>query len=84
MNILDMLPGNGGPASGQPSDAVCSRKGCREKATTALLWNNPKIHTAERRKIWVACPEHVQWLQDYLQSRSLWKETQPLDPKDSA
>ncbi|WP_269940046.1 acetone carboxylase [Arthrobacter sp. HY1533] len=84
MNILDMLPGDGGQGPEQPADAICSRKGCRESATMALLWNNPKIHTAERRKIWVACPGHVEWLEDYLKSRSLWKATQPLSPKDSA
>ncbi|WP_427017936.1 hypothetical protein ACQCSX_04820 [Pseudarthrobacter sp. P1] len=74
MNLIDMLPGQG-PAA----ETVCSRKGCRTAATTQLLWNNPKIHTPERRKIWLACDEHVQWLQDYLNTRDLWRETRPLD-----
>ncbi|ALO66957.1 hypothetical protein NHF46_10735 [Arthrobacter alpinus] len=93
MNIFDLL---GAESAAEPPAAqtpICSRKGCRENATTQLLWNNPKIHTAERRKIWLACSEHVAWLEDYLQSRSLWKETLPLEamppadphssPKDS-
>ncbi|MFC8304699.1 hypothetical protein ACFUCV_13560 [Specibacter sp. NPDC057265] len=88
MNIFDMLPGDGKATSlPEPPAAeapVCSRKGCRNQATVQLLWNNPKIHTAERRKIWLACAEHVQWLQDYLQSRSLWKSTLPLTAKDPA
>jgi len=67
-----------------PAEVTCSRKGCRAKATTQLLWNNPKIHTPERRKIWLGCDEHAPWLEDYLQSRSLWKETLPLTPEESA
>ena len=86
MNIFDMLGGAAGASTPQTPESsgftVCSRKGCREQATVQLLWNNPKIHTAERRKIWVACDEHEQWLQDYLQSRSLWKSTLPLNSKD--
>lgn len=90
MNIFDMLPGatalpsGGQDAQSLPESPVCSRKGCRANATTQLLWNNPKIHTPERRKVWLACADHVEWLEDYLQSRSLWKETLPLTPKDSA
>ncbi|MCQ9164668.1 MULTISPECIES: acetone carboxylase [unclassified Arthrobacter] len=68
----------------QPAGAVCSRKGCRNTATTLLLWNNPKIHTPERRKTWLACDEHAAWLQDYLQERSLWKETLPMTPEGPA
>ena len=48
-------------------------------AAWQLLWNNPKIHTPERRKTWLACPEHRAWLEDYLQTRGLWKATVPLD-----
>lgn len=81
MDIFDMLPG---ARQAEPEAPICSRKGCRAHATTQLLWNNPKIHTAERRKIWVACADHTEWLADYLKSRSLWKETLPLNPKDSA
>ncbi|UIK90504.2 hypothetical protein [Arthrobacter polaris] len=89
MNIFDLLatqghPDEAQPGPEQPETPICSRKGCRAHATTQLLWNNPKIHPAERRKIWLACSEHAQWLEDYLQSRSLWKETLPLNPKDFA
>jgi hypothetical protein len=62
-----------------PGDApVCSRKGCRERATWQLLWNNPRIHAPERRKAWASCPEHVMWFEEYLRERGLWKETLPL------
>jgi hypothetical protein len=73
MNLLDMLDGKA-----SPPEAVCSRKGCGNAASSQLLWNNPKIHTPERRKIWLACDEHVGWLEDYLQARALWRMTLPL------
>ena len=37
---------------------VCSAKGCQEPAVWALVWNNPKLHTPDRRKSWLACDEH--------------------------
>lgn len=78
MNLADLL-GQDAPGPGE----VCSRKGCRRAASWQLLWNNPKIHTPERRKIWLACEEHRSWLEDYLQSRALWKQTLALDPQRS-
>ncbi|WP_125615158.1 hypothetical protein [Specibacter cremeus] len=66
------------------AEAICSRKGCRAAATTQLLWNNPRIHTPERRKIWLACDEHAGWLERYLRERSLWKQTLPLAPGPAA
>ncbi len=81
VNLFD-LTGNGGAAG--PAEAVCSRKACRSGAEWQLLWNNPKIHTPERRKIWLACGEHRAWLEDYLQTRGLWKETVALDPAGRA
>ncbi|WAP50371.1 hypothetical protein OL239_09685 [Arthrobacter sp. ATA002] len=86
MNLLDQLarttganlsPGTEppGPAGDSP---VCSRKGCRQPAAWRLLWNNPRIHTPERRKTWLACGDHRGWLEEYLQTRDLWKETLPL------
>ncbi len=74
MNLLDQLSGGAGPED----RARCSRKGCRADAAWQLVWNNPKIHTPERRKVWLACGEHRDWLEEYLQVRSLWKETLPL------
>ena len=71
MSLLGMLPGEG------PEAALCSRKGCRSAAEWQLLWNNPRIHTPDRRKVWLACPEHRLWLEDYLKTRSLWIETIP-------
>lgn len=60
------------------AEVQCSRKGCRNAAGHQLLWNNPKIHTPERRKIWLACDEHRGWLESYLKERLLYKETLPM------
>ena len=77
MNIFDLAAGTPGPPPA--TVAMCSRKACRSEASWQLLWNNPKIHTPERRKIWLACGDHRDWLEDYLQTRGLWKETVPLE-----
>lgn len=77
LDVLGSLGGSHLPAPDRGS-AVCSRKGCRADAGWQLLWNNPRIHTPERRKAWASCGEHVGWFEDYLQTRGLWKETVPL------
>lgn len=56
----------------------CSAKGCTRTATTALLWNNPKIHPPERRKTWLACELHEGSLSDFLAARHFLRETQPV------
>lgn len=58
--------------------AICSAKGCRAPAAWAVVWNNPKLHTADREKIWTACDEHKQSLADYLSARSFLKRVEPL------
>lgn len=49
--------------------AVCSRAECRATATWLIAWRNPRIHTSERRKVWAACDDHVDYLRDYLAAR---------------
>lgn len=61
--------------SGGPD--LCSARGCRAPAGWQLLWNNPKIHTAERRKVWLACEQHRESLQTFLGARGFLKETEP-------
>jgi hypothetical protein len=48
----------------------CSRAGCREQATWAVNWRNPRIHAVDRVKVWLACEEHRNFLYDYLDARS--------------
>jgi hypothetical protein len=47
----------------------CARAGCRAAATQQVVWRNPRIHAADREKIWLACDEHVGFLHDYLSGR---------------
>ena len=52
----------------------CSAKGCRVGAVYGLLWNNPKLHQAERRKVWLACESHADPLSDFLSKRGFLKD----------
>ncbi|WP_431712056.1 acetone carboxylase [Glutamicibacter uratoxydans] len=73
MDVLSALSG-----TDSAPELICSRKGCKQPASDKILWNNPKIHTPERRKVWLACPEHRGWLENYLRERLLYKETEPI------
>ncbi len=57
---------------------TCSARDCREPATVQLLWNNPKIHTTDRRKVWLACRDHHQSLTDFLAARGFMRDTLPV------
>jgi len=59
--------------------AICSAKGCAAPATWQLLWNNPKLHTEERRKVWLACDDHKQSLSEFLGARSFLRDVVPHD-----
>jgi hypothetical protein len=63
---------------GEGDEPVCSARGCRAPATWAVLWNNPKLHTPERRKTWVACDEHRESLADFLRLRGFLRSVQEL------
>ena len=56
---------------------ICSAKGCQAPAAWQLLWNNPKLHTPDRRKTWLACDEHKQSLSDFLGARQFLKDVVP-------
>ncbi|MQY12260.1 hypothetical protein SRB5_23930 [Streptomyces sp. RB5] len=43
-------------------------------ASWVLVWNNPKVHTPERRKTWLACGEHREYLEQFLGVRGFLKE----------
>ncbi|WP_022888191.1 hypothetical protein [Agromyces italicus] len=59
-----------GGLGGAPTQGGCSRAGCREAAVWRIDWRNPRIHTGERGKTWLACDEHVGYLREFLESRS--------------
>jgi len=57
---------------------VCSAKGCREPATAVLVWNNPRLHSPDREKTWVACGTHRQSLADHLDVRGFLRRVDAL------
>lgn len=63
----------------------CSAKGCRADATRAILWNNPRLHTPVRRKVWLACDEHLDQLREFLTLRSFYRTDVSVDelPEDA-
>ncbi|MBB4931456.1 hypothetical protein F4561_002276 [Lipingzhangella halophila] len=58
--------------------ATCSRRECQAPAAWALVWNNPKVHTPDRRKTWLACDEHRGYLSEFLGVRGFLLECVPF------
>jgi hypothetical protein len=67
------------PAQSDSGPAICSAKGCREIARWGLLWNNPKLHDPERRKVWTACDQHRESLAQFLQLRGFLRDVVPVE-----
>jgi hypothetical protein len=55
-------------------ELTCSARGCHQAAVWELRWNNPRLHTPDRRKTWLACEEHRQSLADFLSARSFLRD----------
>jgi hypothetical protein len=68
----------GNQPEGPQGPPQCSAKGCRADAHWVLVWNNPKLHTPDRRKTWLACEEHREQLSQFLGVRGFLRETVPL------
>ncbi len=77
--MVDLLA----PRPDAVDERVCSAKGCRVDATWGLLWNNPRLHTPERRKVWLACDAHREHLEQFLGARSFLRATVPVDRLDA-
>ena len=58
---------------------TCSARGCRDAATWQLHWNNPKLHTPDRRKVWLACDAHRTSLGDFLTARQFLRDVVPVE-----
>ena len=58
---------------------TCSRAGCRRAALWKVNWRNPRIHSVQRVKIWLACNEHRAYLSEYLFSRGFPVIVTPMD-----
>ncbi|WP_309130206.1 hypothetical protein [Brevibacterium sp.] len=67
------------------ADLRCSAKGCRADASRAILWNNPRLHTPVRRKVWLACDEHLDHLREFLRLRGFYLSDVSVDeiPEDA-
>ena len=62
------------PLPTDPDGLRCSGRDCRRPAAYDLQWNNPKIHTPERRKSWLACEDHRGSLSDFLGARGFLRD----------
>ena len=62
---------------------TCSRAGCGHAATWKLLWRNPKIHPEDRRKTWLACDEHIEFLREFLAARNFPLTTEVIGDEAS-
>jgi hypothetical protein len=62
------------------SELLCSAKGCRNSAAFALRWNNPNLHDPDRRKTWLACPDHLTSLAQFLDARGFLRSIDKLPP----
>jgi hypothetical protein len=58
---------------------ICSAKGCRAPAVWAIQWNNPKLHTPQRRKTWLACDEHRESLRAFLDARGFLRDVTSVE-----
>jgi hypothetical protein len=78
--VSDLLADPSEDRSDPASAATCSRAGCRSSALWRVEWRNPKIHSPDRVKVWVACDEHRDFLRDYLAAREFPVAVLPLAP----
>jgi hypothetical protein len=62
---------------------VCSARGCPMPAGWELHWNNPKIHSPDRSKVWLACDDHKKSLGDFLSARGFLRSVVPFRPSDT-
>lgn len=61
-----------------PDELRCSRSGCREAAVWNVNWRNPRLHTPDRVKVWLACDDHRSFFLDYFDNRGFPVSVSPL------
>jgi len=61
------------------NELKCSRAGCEKSASFYIHWRNPKIHTADRIKVWLSCESHRQYFVDYLSMREFFLEAKIIE-----
>lgn len=70
--IGGLLGGSGDPGT------RCSAAGCTADAAWRVNWRNPRIHSADRVKVWLACDAHRETLEAYLATRGFPVLVSPL------
>jgi len=61
----------------ESASGVCSRRECTKAAVYRIDWRNPTIHRA-RQKTWLACEEHLSYLEGYFSYRSFPYSVSPF------
>lgn len=64
---------------GASDEPRCSSSGCAADAVWRVNWRNPRIHTPDRVKVWLACDAHRSTLGDYLSTRGFPVVVSPID-----
>ena len=67
----------------EPQQRECSRAGCRNEAIFRIEWRNPRIHSVDRVKVWVACDEHVDFLREFLGARDFPLTVLMMNPEQA-
>jgi len=57
----------------------CSKTACREEPAWQIIWRNPKIHTPDRKKVWLSCDDHKDFFDGYLSQRGFPVSIVPVD-----
>ena len=57
----------------ESASGICSARECTNAAIYQIDWRNPAIHRA-RTKTWLACEEHLSYLEGYFKYRSFHYE----------
>lgn len=63
----------------EPEGLMCSRAGCTNPAAWRVQWRNPRIHSEDRVKVWLACDDHQEYLREYLAARDFPVAVFPAD-----
>ena len=71
-------PADGVGDADRVEEARCSSRGCSAGAVWALLWNNPGLHSPDRRKTWAACEVHREHLAGFLSARGFLRDVVPV------
>ena len=61
----------------ESASGICSARECTNAAIYRIDWRNPAIHRG-RTKTWLACEEHLSYLEGYFTYRSFPYEVSPF------